>query len=166
MIEQDTTDLFAEMDEIADRLRTDPLHATSSFPVVGGWEADEARSVPLPIGTGDLLIAFHELRKRLLPGLTDEQWLEVFERWRERDEARRGFEQAAVHAHRTLLCEERGSYSLSAPSCLRFRKPGRRATAGDRKDHRGRASRCGSDGRGRSQDRGGVITLPDGLRQG
>jgi hypothetical protein len=80
-----TTDLFSEMDQIADDLRENPMHIA----------ADDA-------------IAFRQLQTKRRGDLTTEQWFDLFEIWREhyaakmkaeRDEAVRfltSFTQAAA----------------------------------------------------------------------
>jgi|AmaraimetFIIA100_FD_contig_71_2521151_length_560_multi_3_in_0_out_0_2 hypothetical protein len=59
-----TTDLFAEMDQIADELRRDPRH------------------IP-----GDDQIAFRQVQRVRLPDLSREQWTDLFALWREHDRA-------------------------------------------------------------------------------
>jgi hypothetical protein len=69
------TRLFAEMDEIADVLRT------------------ELHNMP-----DDDQIAFPQLQKRRHPDLTKEQWLALFAVWGEHDKARQEVEQAVTRA--------------------------------------------------------------------
>jgi hypothetical protein len=82
--EAPTENLFAEMDAIADELRSDPRH------------------IP-----GDDQIAFRQLQKARLPDLFQQQFLDLFALWRDHDRARQEINAAARSERFTKLCAER-----------------------------------------------------------
>jgi hypothetical protein len=79
-----TTHLFAEMDTIADELRTH-----------GGHCPDDDQ------------IAFYQLVRVRRPDLTKEQWLDLFEVWRLHDDARRHVKKEKNQLRAIALWRER-----------------------------------------------------------
>jgi hypothetical protein len=79
-----TTDLFIEMDEIADELRCDPRYVE-----------------------GHLEIAFRQLQKRRRPGLSKAEFHDLFEIWRLHDRTQEGIREAAKRSYVAELCERR-----------------------------------------------------------
>jgi hypothetical protein len=95
---QATTDLFSEMNNIADELRNNPRHIL---------EDDQ--------------IAFRQLQKARLPHLTREQWLDLFELWRDYYQARREAKETKDRARVAKLGEELNAL-LSESSARSFRR--------------------------------------------
>src|SRR5262245_14870283 len=86
---QPRVDLFTEMDEVADELRAHPLFIVS-----------------------DLQIAFRQLQRLRLPGLSEQEWLDLFALWREHYDARREAKAAALQARLVELWEQRDARPL------------------------------------------------------
>jgi hypothetical protein len=87
-----TTNMFAEMDQIADELRTH-----------GGHVPDDHQ------------IAFRQLQKARLPHLTKEQWLDLFELWRLRYDARQHAKAEEDQLHAIALWKERCKLGALCP---------------------------------------------------
>src|SRR5262249_39789181 len=68
--------------------------------------ADELRSNPLHI-PGDDQIAFRQLQRVRLPDLSEQEWLDLFQLWREHYQARLKAKEAALHERLAQLWEER-----------------------------------------------------------
>jgi hypothetical protein len=79
-----TADLFTEMDEIADEIRTNPEHI----------EADDE-------------IAFRDLQRIRRPDLSKQQFRDLFAVWRDRYQARQVIDDAERAARFDSLCAER-----------------------------------------------------------
>ena len=82
-------DLFDEMDRIADELRSDPMHLPE-----------------------DNQIAFRQLQRERLPDLTKEQFLHMFELWRQRNIDQLRAELAKTRANLIALDRERHDLML------------------------------------------------------
>ena len=80
---QPTTDLFTEMDAIADELRAHPAHIPA-----------------------DNQIAFRQLQKVRLPELTQQEWLDLFALWRDHYHARLATKESERRARLAQLWEE------------------------------------------------------------
>src|SRR5262249_7754089 len=79
-----STDLFSEMDKVADELRANPQHIPD-----------------------DDKIAFRDLQKRRRPDLSTAQFSDLFELWKDRYRARQDARAAAVPAKLAALWAER-----------------------------------------------------------
>jgi len=79
-----TVDLFTEMDEIADEIRSNPEHIA-----------------------GDDQIAFRDLQHRRRPDLSKQEFRDLFAVWRDHYRARCQIKQSERRARFAKLCEER-----------------------------------------------------------
>jgi hypothetical protein len=100
-----TTNLFAEMDQIADELRTH-----------GGHVPDDDQ------------IAFRQLQKVRLPDLDKQEWLDLFEVWRLHYRARQDIEKEKGVARAIALWAERCKLVALRP----FLPPDRQAATDER----------------------------------
>src|SRR5262249_40056558 len=79
-----TMSLFGEMDAVADELRGDPRHTPD-----------------------DDQLAFRQLQRARLPDLSEQEWLDLFDVWRDHYRARLEAQAVARSAHMAKLWEER-----------------------------------------------------------